>query len=79
MGDRDESLVFRFTVTARCNAVECLAVRRVANDCGAFAICVPQGPNSGNVCMSVCLTNAQCRPGYSCNNAGYSQKICQPN
>jgi len=48
----------------------------VANDCGPLAICVPEGPNSGNVCMSVCLTNAQCRPGYTCQNLGFAQKIC---
>jgi hypothetical protein len=50
----------------------------VADDCGAFAICVPEGPNSGYVCMSECLTNAQCRPGYTCQALGFSQNICHP-
>ena len=48
----------------------------VANDCGPLAICVPESQGTGNVCMSVCLTNAQCRPGYTCQNMGFSQKIC---
>ncbi len=48
----------------------------VPTDCGANGVCVPQGPNGGNVCMTACITNAQCRPGYSCQDFGFPKDIC---
>jgi hypothetical protein len=48
----------------------------VPADCGASAICVPQGPNGENVCMQACTSNAQCRTGYFCQNFGYPKMIC---
>jgi hypothetical protein len=50
----------------------------VMGDCGANAICVPNGPNAENVCMRTCTTNAQCRTaeGYTCQNLGYPKMVC---
>jgi hypothetical protein len=50
----------------------------VVNDCGATAICVPNGPDSANVCMKTCTTDSQCRAaeGYFCDDLGFSKMVC---
>ncbi len=47
-----------------------------ANDCAGDAICLLAGIDVG-LCVDGCVTNADCRPGYSCNDFGLGL-ICAP-
>jgi hypothetical protein len=48
-----------------------------ANDCAGDGVCWPMTPTSG-LCFDGCAADADCRPGYSCQDIGIGAPICYP-
>lgn len=50
---------------------------QAADDCGPNGVCYAGLMLSVHgVCLLACTSDADCRPGYACNEKGLSQKVC---
>ncbi|MBK8259262.1 MAG: DNRLRE domain-containing protein [Polyangiaceae bacterium] len=47
------------------------------NDCAGDGMCLPVTANSG-LCFDGCVSNADCRPGYGCQDPGVGATVCWP-
>jgi hypothetical protein len=47
-----------------------------ANDCAGDAVCAQLGFSVNGLCLDGCLTSADCRPGYTCQDLMLSKKVC---
>jgi len=47
------------------------------NDCAPGSLCLPYiFPSGAGYCADICAVNADCRPGYTCQDLGHSSPIC---
>ncbi|MEP7122803.1 MAG: PPC domain-containing protein [Byssovorax sp.] len=46
------------------------------NDCAGDAVCAQLGFSVHGLCLDGCLTNGDCRPGYTCQDLMLSKKVC---
>jgi hypothetical protein len=47
------------------------------NDCAPGSLCFSNQLLSGaGFCADLCAVNADCRPGYTCQDLGYGSPIC---
>jgi hypothetical protein len=46
------------------------------NDCAGDAICAQLGFSVNGTCLDGCVTNGDCRPGYTCQDLNLSKKVC---
>ena len=47
------------------------------NDCAPGSLCKSYGfPSGAGLCADICAVNADCRPGYTCQDRGYGSPIC---
>ena len=45
-------------------------------DCAGDGVCAQIGLSKNGVCLDGCVADGDCRPGYTCQDKGYSSTVC---